>query len=364
MQRGAFRHLMRDYFSFTRSERNGMVILGILLLISLLLNFFVDLIDFKRPADPSEFKEFLKSLEVGETAVSSPGQTLFAFDPNTISGARLDSLAIPVRIKKNLINYRSKGGFFKTPSEFGKLYGMNDSLLDAILPYISLSAGRGGGESPGKPAREKERFLFDPNAVSEEELEKLGFSLYQRRNLLNYRSKGGKFREGDDLMKVYGVDSSFYHEIAALIRIPVEDGHLTGDSPARILELNTADSLALISLPGIGPAFAGRIVRYRRSLGGFYASEQLSEVYGMTEERVRMLEKLVYADTSLVNPLRLNFADIPTLARHPYFTREQAQQIVNSRSARGPFEKSEDLLERQILDPVAFKKVRPYLTCR
>jgi DNA uptake protein ComE-like DNA-binding protein len=84
----------------------------------------------------------------------------------------------------------------------------------------------------------------------------------------------------------------------------------------------------------------------------------------MTEERVRMLEKLVYADTSLVNPLRLNFADIPTLARHPYFTREQAQQIVNSRSARGPFEKSEDLLERQILDPVAFKKVRPYLTCR
>lgn len=77
-----------------------MVILGILLLISLLLNFFVDLIDFKRPADPSEFKEFLKSLEVGETAVSSPDQTLFAFDPNTISGARLDSLAIPVRIKK------------------------------------------------------------------------------------------------------------------------------------------------------------------------------------------------------------------------------------------------------------------------
>src|SRR5665647_1059817 len=47
------------------------------------------------------------------------------------------------------------------------------------------------------------------------------------------------------------------------------------------LDLNSADSLHLLEIPGIGPVFASRIIRYRTLLGGYYAVDQLREVYGM-----------------------------------------------------------------------------------
>ena len=36
------------------------------------------------------------------------------------------------------------------------------------------------------------------------------------------------------------------------------------------IHLNTADSVQLLPLPGIGPVFAGRIIRYRNLLDGYY----------------------------------------------------------------------------------------------
>ena len=36
------------------------------------------------------------------------------------------------------------------------------------------------------------------------------------------------------------------------------------------LELNTADSTALVALRGIGPYYARKILAYRDRLGGFY----------------------------------------------------------------------------------------------
>lgn len=52
-----------------------------------------------------------------------------------------------------------------------------------------------------------------------------------------------------------------------------------------VLDLNQVDSLTLIRVPGIGPAFAHRILSLRRLLGGYYTTLQLQEVYGMDEDK-------------------------------------------------------------------------------
>ncbi len=59
-----------------------------------------------------------------------------------------------------------------------------------------------------------------------------------------------------------------------------------------IVDINTADSVALEGLPGIGPAFAKRIVKYRTLLGGYVKVEQLKEVYGMPEETYEKIKPL------------------------------------------------------------------------
>jgi len=40
------------------------------------------------------------------------------------------------------------------------------------------------------------------------------------------------------------------------------------------IPINSADSVQLLPLPGIGPVYAGRIIRYRELLGGYVQTDQ------------------------------------------------------------------------------------------
>ncbi len=124
-------------------------------------------------------------------------------------------------------------------------------------------------------ARSKaETFEFDPNSVSLEELCRLGFSERQAQVILNYRDKGGHFRSAADFAKMYVVDSAAFARLEPFIRIPK-------------IDLNAADSEALLSLRGIGPYYASKILSYRQRLGGSFSSlDQLLEIDGFSQERL------------------------------------------------------------------------------
>ncbi len=124
-------------------------------------------------------------------------------------------------------------------------------------------------------ARKKvETFEFDPNTVALEDLCRLGFSERQAQVILNYRDKGGRFRSPADFQKMYVVDSAAFARLEPYIRIPK-------------LDLNSADSEALLALRGIGPYYASKILSYRRRLGGSFTSlDQLLEIDGFDRGRL------------------------------------------------------------------------------
>ena len=49
----------------------------------------------------------------------------------------------------------------------------------------------------------------------------------------------------------------------------------------RRVDINRADSVSLLDLPGIGPSLAGRILAYRRRYGPFRRAEELVNVRGI-----------------------------------------------------------------------------------
>jgi competence ComEA-like helix-hairpin-helix protein len=110
-----------------------------------------------------------------------------------------------------------------------------------------------------------------------------------------------------------------------------------------LVELNTADTTTLKKVPGIGSAFAGRIVKYRVLLGGFYSVEQLREVYGIDEERYLALQNWFYADTSFIAKLPVNLLPSDSLAKHPYITYRQARVLWQQRRRDGRLNSWENL---------------------
>ncbi|MDM7924505.1 MAG: helix-hairpin-helix domain-containing protein [bacterium] len=62
-----------------------------------------------------------------------------------------------------------------------------------------------------------------------------------------------------------------------------------GERPAAGVNLNSAGSAELVSVPGIGPVMAGRILAYRRESGRFRSVDELIRVRGIGP---RTLEKI------------------------------------------------------------------------
>ena len=102
-----------------------------------------------------------------------------------------------------------------------------------------------------------------------------------------------------------------------------------------VVELNTADTTTLKKVPGIGSAFAKRIVGFRALLGGYYSVTQLSEVYGMDEERYQSLASWFTADPSQIHRLAVNTIPQDSLQRHPYISYAQAKVIIRLRNQKG-----------------------------
>ncbi len=75
-----------------------------------------------------------------------------------------------------------------------------------------------------------------------------------------------------------------------------ENGALAGAAgtaePIRI-NINTASSQDLQKLPGIGPAYAQRIIEWREENGLFTSPEQLLEIRGIGERRLEQIRPLI-----------------------------------------------------------------------
>lgn len=151
--------------------------------------------------------------------------------------------------------------------------------------------------------RRVENFRFDPNTVSVDDLQRLGFSRRQAQAIDNYRLKGGRFRRREDFAKSFVVADSVYRRLEAYIDIP-------------LLDINSADSAAFDTLPGIGPYFAARMVEYRTRLGGYSYTEQLTDIYNFGQERFDALKDLVCCSPPEPYPLWTLPSD--SLRRHPY----------------------------------------------
>mgnify|MGYP000049854054 FL=1 len=64
---------------------------------------------------------------------------------------------------------------------------------------------------------------FDPNAITADEFRDLGLDKNLADRIIKYKVKGGQFHQSTDLLKIYGMDSSWYMRAEPFVKIEKEE---------------------------------------------------------------------------------------------------------------------------------------------
>ena len=206
-----------------------------------------------------------------------------------------------------------------------------DDLAKLQVAYAELKLSAGSSIDPEQRSDRQvvvehlTLFKFDPNDLPSEQWVALGLSERQADVIHHYEDKGGRFRTKRDVAKMRVVDPDLFAKWEPFIQLPDSlpkhefekygdhQKYVNADHPAfakdeerhftrNLVEINTADTNQLIELPGIGPAFARGIVKYRDRLGGFRSLDQLNEVWVLRDkpDAVAKLKTLLVIDTQMV----------------------------------------------------------------
>jgi DNA uptake protein ComE-like DNA-binding protein len=127
------------------------------------------------------------------------------------------------------------------------------------------------------------------------------------------------------------------------------------------LELNLCDTSEIVVVPQFGSKRAQKLVEYREKLGGFYAFEQVKEVFILQNIEVAFLEKYFTLDVSLIRKININSASYKELVAHPYIDSYLAKIIVNHREKKGKFASMEEIQKATNAYQELIEKLKYYI---
>jgi competence ComEA-like helix-hairpin-helix protein len=306
--------MWKDFFYFTKTERQGIIVLVVLILGVFSIPQLFSLFNHPQKVDAAEqekfekeLNEFISSLEEikphrkpNDSSFRSSSKReirLTAFDPNTADSMTFLSLGLPSWMAKNILHYRSKQGRFHHPEDFRKIYGLTEEQYQTLLPYIQIAKS----SEPREP-RDTVQLLTAQNI--------------QRDTIFKYQ-------------------------------------------PGTIISLNSADTTELKKIPGIGSAIARKIVNYRKRLGAFCRIEQLKEIQLKAEK----LRPWFSIDAGQIHRINLNKASLERMTYHPYINFYQAKVIVEYRKKKGNIKSLKQLLLYEEFTPADFERLEPYVCC-
>jgi competence protein ComEA len=348
------KQFIADYLTFTKKERKGIVVLLIIIVLLLIAPYFLPYFQKNKSATvTTDLQNLLANLEIEKDT------------------------GLPQR------NYNRRNYVQKDFDE--------NRFVDYSPKWKNYAANFTGT-----------LFEFDPNTLDAAGWEKLGVKEKTAATIQNYISKGGQFKQPEDITKIYGLSDEMVERLLPYVRIEGSsqmsqsgqvgqnsqmsqgsqmsqnsqmgqvgnDGNrqsfVANTSTAKattnfLIDINTADTIAFKKLPGIGSKLSARIIVYRNKLGGFQTVAQLGETYGLADSTFQKIKGNLVCNGNGIVKININTANEEQL-RHPYISKNIANNIIQYRNQHGKYAQLIDLKKLALIDEESFNKMAPYLT--
>lgn len=196
-------------------------------------------------------------------------------------------------------------------------------LLLSLILLIAMLASESFGE------RQKE-IAAEPLTIADSLYRKVGKDRREYERKYTYRKSDKKERTASTKEMKRSTDTSSYvvnEEKRTVNKYPKQEKFQQGI----VVDVNTADTLVLKKIPGIGSVISHNIVNYRNRLGGFYDVSQLLEVKNVDTTLLVWFQ----VKSDIYRKISINKADIDELRSHPYMDFYKARAVVDYRRKRG-----------------------------
>ena len=305
--------MIKDFFYLQRNDRQALLVLLGVIIVCVTLVIVVGHLNPSTPkgqetqvekSDTSAYEDGKRATERHPLYYKVDGvpHELFPFDPNTADSTQLLRLGLQAWQVRSIYRYRAKGGCFRKPSDFARLYGLTKRQYEVLVPYIII----------GEDYRPAADYYGEKNTRTMNE-------------------------EKPAEAKTYSYPQKL--------------------KPGQQVIANSADTTELMKIPGIGSYYAKAIIRYREQLGGFASISQLREIDGFPESAM----SYIHINPQEVRKLNINKLTLNQLRKHPYINFYQAKEICDYRRLKGPIHSLQDLKLLKDFPPAEIERLTPYI---
>lgn len=256
----------KDLLTFNRSERRGIWLLILLIIISNFTNFIIrrnrETVDpvrlsiiyeestpglMQRANDYSYRKKPMKNRSSGR-------DSLFFFDPNTITSGQWQMLGLSEKQAAVITKYTSGGGSFRKKEDLRKSFVISESFYAKVEPWIRIVPQSTTEKKPGVSGYHRNLICINQADTTEfKRLKGVGSVLASR--IINYRNSLGGFHSEDQLAEVYGLSAEVVEWNSNVLSVDKEN--------IRTIPVNGVSEKILASHPYITKKLAYVIVAMR-----------------------------------------------------------------------------------------------------
>ena len=255
--------MFKEFLYFSKGQKIGLIVLAAIIILLIAVNqlipFFVKTPDIENDKNfIAKYEEFKNSLKDKPSRYQNyspfdersggyknyqklPEPKLFAFDPNTLDSVGFVTLGLKPFIAKNILNYRKKGGKFKTVDDFAKIYGISPEQFERLKPFIRISSEFLVENSYEKTEAFERRYpeksdtiRLDLNTADTTDLQKLhGIGSGWAKAIVAYRQKLGGFVSVNQLLEIKNFPAETFTKIEKNLFVDV--------SQVKKIEINRAN---------------------------------------------------------------------------------------------------------------------------
>lgn len=268
---------IKEFFSYSRSELRGVVVLTVLLVTIISIKIYLASRNNKLTFEIEKDKPLSQLVEVTvddyrKEVNDERIKVLKVFDPNTIDYNGLIELGLNKKSSQHIINYRKKGGKFYSAPDLLKIYGIDSSIFLELLPYINVPAKT-------KINSNKKSFdlKIDLNTADTNELKKIpGLGSVFSKRIIKYRTMLGGFHNPRQLTEVYGINDSLFNTFSRYLQADT--------NYIKRININTCIFEDLDKHPYITNYQAKAILSFKKISGLFTNKKQLLDNYLISDE--------------------------------------------------------------------------------